>query len=895
MSLAPGSRIGPYEIVAPLGAGGMGEVYRARDAKLQRDVAIKVLPDLFAQDAERLARFEREARTLASLNHPNIAAIFGIEESKGTCALVMELVDGEDLSVAIARGPMPLADAVSIAKQLVDALEAAHESGIIHRDLKPANVKVRDNGAVKVLDFGLAKAMSSGSEDSGLPRDVANSPTLTARATQMGMILGTAAYMAPEQAKGKSVDRRADIWAFGVVLFEMLTGRRAFGGDDVSDVMASVLKTDPDWTALPADLPPSVRRLLGRCLEKVPRARLGAISDARFDLNETEPAAVAPVAPNVVVVRPSLVTRLWPAAAGIVVTAVIAALLWPASKTDVSAGITRVSVVAPPGTTIYPDSTQVVISPNGKMVAFVTGDVSKPTALWVRSLDSLAARQLDGTDGALLPFWSPDSRRIGFFTQDKLKTVAVQGGRVEPLCDIFGTGGRGATWSVSNVIVFTRDASGPLYRISANGGEATAATSLDAARKQSGHRFPVSLPDGDHFLFAALPGHGGKFDIFAGSLRDGTTTLIGSMESAPVYAEPGWLLYARQGILAAQPFDPRTLKVTGEAVSLDDEPTSILDPATSFTAGYTTSVSASGSLAYYSSASANTTATWIDASGKPTGAITLPVGIYSGLTISPDGTHAALVKSTSATESSLWLVDLTHGNAVPLSSGRGRNDSPVWSPDSSRVIFASDRDGAEDFYVKNVADASPEQPLYRSPVLFKNPTGWSRDGRWIVFTQMDPGTAQNIYLLPSSGTEPPVPFLHGPLREDDGRPSPDGHWLAYASDDTGRYELYVQSFPEPGHKQQVSQEGVVGGGWTHDGRHLLFVGSDGKTLWRADVESGPSLKVSAPVRIAALPSGIISFDAMPDGQRFLALIPEHVGPGSVTVVLNWRAALEKKR
>jgi Tol biopolymer transport system component len=868
----------------------MGEVYRARDAKLQRDVAIKVLPDAFAQDADRLVRFEREARTLAALNHPNIAAIYGIEEADGARALVMELVAGRDLSVVIAQGPMSLADTLPIARQIVDALEAAHDAGIIHRDLKPANIKVRDDGTVKVLDFGLAKAMDpTGSSDA------ANSPTLTGRATQMGMIIGTAAYMAPEQAKGRAADRRADIWAFGVVLYEMLTGRRAFAGDDVSDVLASVLKTDPDWRALPADLPPSIRRLLRRCLEKDPRRRLGAIGDARLELDEIEPAAIVVTGTTVTVKDHSITPLLWSAVAGIVLTALVAALLWPASRPETGTGLARMSVLAPPGTGLFPDSAQIAISPDGKMVAFVVGDLQSITELWVRSLDSLAARRVDGADGAILPFWSPDSRRIGFFTPDKLKTVAVTGGRVEALCGAPGSGGRGAAWSSSNVIVFARDASGPLYRISANGGEPRPATTIDAARKQSGHRFPAFLPDGDHFLFAALPGRGGKFDIFAGSLHDGTSTLVGSMESAPVFAEPGWLLYARQGVLAAQPFDVRTLKVTGEAVSLDDEPTSILDPATSFTAGHSASVSLSGSLAYFSSPSVNTTATWIDAAGKTTGTIKLPEGQYAALSISPGGTHAVFVRSTSVTESSLWLVDLTHGGAVPLSSGRGRNDSPVWSPDSTRVVFASDRDGAQDFFVKNVADASPEQPLYRSPVVFKNPDGWSSDGRWIVFTQLDPDTAQNIWLLPTSGSMLPVPYLRGPLRDDTGKPSPDGHWLAYVSDDTGRFELYVQSFPEPGHKQQISTDGVAGQWWTRDGRHLLFVNGDGKSLWRADVEPGTTLKVSAPLRIATLPPNVVAEDAMPDGQRFLALVPERAGTGSVTVVQNWRAALDKKR
>ena len=707
------------------------------------------------------------------------------------------------------------------------------------------------------------------------------------------MILGTAAYMAPEQARGKVVDRRGDIWAFGAVLFEMLSGRRAFLGDDMSDVLASVLKTDPDWSALPADLPAPIRRLLRRCLEKDPRKRLSAIGDARLELNESEPGTAAShaVTPPA---GPSVLARVWPALAGVILTAVVGAIFWPARGPAPGAEALRLSVLAPPGTSIYPDSASVAISPDGSMVAFVVGDLQSVTELWVRSLDSLVARRLEGTEGANLPFWSPDSRRIGFFTRDKLKTVAVAGGRAEALCDAPGSGGRGAAWSPSNVIVFAKDASGPLYRVSANGGEPTPVTAVDASRKQSGHRFPVFLPDGEHFLFAALPGRGGRFDIFAGSLRDGSSTLVGSMESAPVYAEPGYLLYARDGVLAAQPFDARALQVTGETVSLGDEPTSILDPAISYTAGHSTSVSSTGSLAYYSSPSNNTTATWIDAAGSITSTITLPQGRYSGVRISPDGTRAVLVRSMSVSESSLWLVDLGNGGAVQLSSGRGRNDSPVWSPDGTRVVFACDRDGPQDLFVKIIGNPSPEQPLYRSPVVFKSPDSWSSDGRWIVFNQLEPDTAQNIWLLPASGSAEPVAFLRGPLRDYLGKPSPDGRWLAYVSDDTGRFELYAESFPEGGHKRQISTEGATVPWWTRDGRRLLFVGGDGKSLWRADVQAGATLNVGAPSRIATLPANIAGIDAMPDGQRFLALIPERTGTGSVTIVQNWRAALEKR-
>jgi serine/threonine protein kinase len=884
----------------------MGEVYRARDAKLQRDVAIKVLPDAFAEDAERLARFEREARTLAALNHANIATIYGVEEAGATRALVMELVEGEDLSAQIARGPLPIATALAIARQIADALDAAHEQGIVHRDLKPANVKIRDDGTVKVLDFGLAKAMDPGypgSKDPRLQGDLANSPTLTAAAfatgyggpgTQLGMIIGTAAYMAPEQAKGKSVDRRADIWAFGVVLYEMLTGRRTFKGDDLSDVLASVLKTEPDWSALPADLPASVRRLLRRCLEKDPRARLGAISDARLELNEIEPPAAA-AAPPPAAPRPSIVARLWPAVAGVVVTAAMAALLWPSSRSDAAAGVVRLSVLPPPGADLYPDSAGVTISPDGTMVAFIVGSVIRSESqLWVRSLDSMAARRLDDGDGALLPFWSPDSRRIGFFTTDKLKTIAVSGGRAEVLCD--APGGRGAAWSPSNVIVFAPDAGGPLFRIPASGGTPAPVTALDAARKEYGHRFPTFLPDGNHFLYASLPGRNGKFDIFAGSLTDASRTLVGAMDSAPVYADPGWLLYARQNVLVAQPFDARTRQLAGEPVSLPDEPTRILDPAFSFTAGRSTSVSLAGSLAYFSTPSMNTTVAWFDAAGQSTGALNVPPGHYESAAISPDGTHAVLVRSMSPSESTLWLVDLARGGASPISSGHGRNDTPVWSPDSARVVFAADRHGPQSLFVKVVGDGSAEQPLFQSEMPFKNPTAWSPDGQWIVLTQLDPGTAQNVWLLPVAGKHDLTPLVHGPTRDNGGPISPDGHWLAYTSDVTGRFQLYVQPFPELGRPVQVSQESASASWWTRDGRQLLFLGDDLHSLWRVDVElGGAAPRTGTPKKMATLPSNVVGMDAMPDRQHFLAITPERTGISAITIVQNWRAALDKKR
>jgi serine/threonine protein kinase len=892
--LPAGTRIGPYEIVAKLGAGGMGEVYRAHDAKLNRDVAIKVLPDLFATDPERLGRLTREAQTLAALNHANIAHIYGVEGH----ALVMELVEGEDLTEHIARGPIALAEALPMARQIANALEAAHDQGIIHRDLKPANIKVKPDGTVKVLDFGLAKALT---DDSGLrTQDVSNSPTLTAAAfaqgyggpgTQLGMIIGTAAYMSPEQARGKSVDRRADIWAFGLVLYEMLTGRRAFEGQEISDVLAAVLRQDIDWTVLPAATPSSVRRLLRRCLEKDPRKRLSAIGDARLELDEMEP--VTPMSASTAVpARPSIAARLWPAIAGVVLTAAVAALLWPKPASVAVDGLSRLAILPPPGEELYPDSTGVAISPDGTMVAFIVGSVNQSISqLWVRSLDSSIARKLDDSEGALLPFWSPDSRRIGYFTSRKLKTIAVTGGRSETLAD--APNGRGATWNTDNVILFAPEATGPIFRIPATGGTPEPVTTLDTAKKEYGHRFPLFLPDGDHFLFASLPGKAGKFEISVGSLKDKSRTSVGALESSPAYADPGWLLYVRQGVLAAQAFDVNTKTLKGDPHPLEDEPTSILDPAVSFTANRAVSVSLTGALAFYSTPSMNTTATWYDASGKTAGTVDVPGGHYETATISPDGTRAIFVRSTSPSESTLWLINLARGGAIPLSTGPGRNDSPVWSPDGKRVAFASDRDGPQNFYLKTVDDATPEQLLYASDVLFKNPAYWSSDGQWMVVTQLEAGMAQDTWLMPASGKGELKPLVRGPTRDNAGPISPDGKWLAFSSDDTGRFEVYVQEFPDPGARTQVSQQGGAGEWWTRDSRQIVFAGADFRSLWRADLEPGKELHVSPPKQFATLPATTIWVDASPDRQRFLVLAPERTGIGSVTVVQHWLADLKR--
>jgi Tol biopolymer transport system component len=498
----------------------------------------------------------------------------------------------------------------------------------------------------------------------------------------------------------------------------------------------------------------------------------------------------------------------------------------------------------------------------------------------------LNARVIEGTesDNVSLPFWSPDSKRIGFSTAGKLRTVAAAGGVIQTVCTIPGNGGRGATWGPSNIIVFARNASGPLFKVSASGGEPEPITTL--AEGQQSHRFPTFLPDGDHFLYAALPSHAGKFDIFVGALSGGAPKLIGKMESSPEFVNPGYLVFSQQNVLSAQPFDLKTFTLTGDPVSLPDQPTVILDPSQSFTAGKVAKASTNGTLVYFSAPIANTEVKWFDFSGKELGTVRVPEGQYSAVSISPEGRRAIIVRSMSVTESSLWLVDLEHGGAVPFSSGGGRNDSPVWSRDGKRVVFASARDGPQNFFIKTIGDASPEQPYFQSPTMFKNPEGFSTDGKWLFFQALDRLTAQNIYLLPASGVGTPQSYIVGPQRDFLSAQSPDGRLVAYTSDETGRFEVYVDSFPVPGDRRQISSDGGLAPAWSRDGRRLLYVGGDLTSVWRADVTPGPAPTIGRPVRLGDAPQAVDgTFD--PAGERILRLVPSQTGPGAITVVQNW--------
>jgi len=751
MALASGTHVGPYEILCAIGAGGMGEVYRAHDPKLGRDVAIKVLPEAFANDAQRMARFQREAKVLASLDHPNIATIHGLEESGGIRALVMQLVEGPTLADRIKSGPIPVDEAVRIAKQITDALEYAHERGIIHRDLKPANVKVTNDDAVKVLDFGLAKALESDIASI----DISTSPTISRMATMQGVLLGTAAYMSPEQAKAKSVDRRADIWAFGCVLYEMLTGKVAFHGETVTDTLASVIKEEPDWKLLPAGTPMRVRVLLQRCLQKDPKQRLQAIGDARISLDEVLTSATdAQAVPTPA--RQASQWKLWLALgiAGLFVVATgLLAFLYFHQASAPSVQVTRFEVPLPDK---FTSSGGFALSPDGRKLAFVGRGADGQARVWVRSLDALEARPLDGTEGAYnFPFWSPDSRFIGFAAGGSLKKVDLAGGPAVTLCDGLSLV-VGGTWNHDDQIVLGTPTG--LIQVSAAGGSPSPIASGGA------QLFPSFLPDGRHFLFANAVGPANVAGI---SIRS-----VGSPQGQPpkrlladftmsVYApssnpSAGYVLFVRGagaagngGTLMAQPFDTQRLELTGEPVPIAEQV-----PNLSFSA------SATNVLVYSKGAPQGATTggargivqgqlTWFDRTGKVLGTVGDP-GSYRTLALSPDGKRVAFDRADFQNPNvrNIWLYEFARGITTRFTFDGGTDYDPVWSPDGSRIAFASSRGGQFDLYQKVASLAGEDELLYKSDDN-KVPSSWSPDGNFLLFFNPIPPVRQ--WLLPLSG------------------------------------------------------------------------------------------------------------------------------------------------
>jgi serine/threonine protein kinase len=893
-----GTRLGVYEIQSAIGAGGMGEVYRASDMALGRQVAIKILPEAFATDPERLARFEREAKTLAALNHPNIAQIYGLEKSQGTYAFIMELVEGEDLSQRIARGAIPLDEALPIAKQICEALEAAHEQGIIHRDLKPANIKITPNGVVKVLDFGLAKLTETSGSST---HDLSLSPTITSPAmmTGVGVLLGTAAYMAPEQAKGRAADKRSDIWAFGCVLYEMLTAKRAFGGDDVSDTVANVLKVEPSWEALPSGLSPTLVVYLKRCLSKDAKQRVHDIADVRLALEgafettapQTTSSSTLPEARG----RPA-----WMAATA-VVAAVIVTLAVPAVRhlretPPIPSPETRADISTPPAS----NPTSFALSPDGRLLVFAAA-ADGTSRLWLRPLRATSAEPLPETDGAIFPFWSPDSRSVAFFADRKLKRIDIDGGRPLSLAD--AASGRGGTWNADGVIVFAPTNIGPLFRVPASGGAPAAVTKLD---RQVSHRFPFFLPDGRQFLFSAgaTPETAGTDTggVYLGSLDSAETHRLMPADTVRVaYLPPGWLLWVRGGTLVARRLDLERKALTDDPITLADPVT--VDPFYAFDGSNEAgagalSVSATGVVAYRArGAAAKRQLAWFDRSGKTLGVLgAADESNLVGPGLSPDGRRVA-VQRTVQGNVDIWILDGARTSRFTFDAGS--DEMPLWSPDGSRIVFDSDRKGKSNFnglYVKAANGAGSEELLFES-AQYKSANSWSPDGRFLLYqTQRDPNNnASDLWVLPLTGDQKPFVFLGSPFDERNGQFSPDGRWVAYQSTESGRPEIYVRPFPGPGGQWQVSTSGGVQPRWRRDGRELYYIAPEGALMASPVSVNGAAFQPGVPMALfqpriwGGGTNATIrkQYDVTADGRFLINVTAADESTTPITLMINW--------
>ena len=897
MTLTPGARLGVYEVAAQIGEGGMGQVFRATDTKLKRQVAIKILPPALAADHDRLARFQREAEVLASLNHPHIAGIYGLEEGHGVSALVMELVEVEDLSQRIAASAIPIDEALPIARQVAEALEAAHEQGIVHRDLKPANVKLRGDGTVKVLDFGLAKAMEP---VAGSSPNVSKSPTVATPAmTQMGMILGTAAYMAPEQAKGRAVDKRADIWAFGVVLYEMLAGRAAFTGETVTDIIAAVVTREPDWTALPATMPASITRLLARCLEKDPKRRLRDIGDARLEIEETirDPKATPAPVSAAARVRPLAWATAGFAVAAIAVVGLAASGVWPRTRTSEARPL-RVSIVHTEGSEVGAPA----ISPDGRRVAYRARRSDGMPLLWVRDLATGEAQPLAGTEDASLPFWSPDSSDLGFFTGVSLRRVSAGGGPVRIVVDYLGTyGGAGGTWSSDGTIVFSSQFD--LLRVSANGGDVSIVTKPPT--QDWSYYWPTFLPDGRRFLFTAKlwtrTAEASDHGIYIGSLDNPKIERLVPDLSSAVYAPPGYLVFARDGTLTALPFDLAAGRVTGSPVTIGG---TVAMESQFYFAGI--SASADGTLAVrpppaltLSSPGMNAAETelrLVDRTGS--GSRVSSARLFSfAMALNPmdSGVAAAAILEPRGGTSDLWLVDLSKDTAVPLTTTRGFASYPAWSTDGKRIAYAHQPSGGQDdVYLKDVASGATT-PLIEAPRTIEHPIAWSHDHRsLLVFTNDDKGT----YVSSWSFAGRALTRVAGP-RVIDAKAffSPRDDFIAYTSQESGRPEVYVTTFPEQRQTWPLTTGGGQAIGWSRNGGEILVATLSGHVVAYPVTTEGGFSHGEPTTLVRDLGSLVVYTTALPDHSRMLIRVSPDAAQdkGEMRLLFGWQDGVRQRK
>jgi Tol biopolymer transport system component len=912
LRLVPGTSVGPYRILASLGAGGMGEVYRAEHVRLGREVAVKVLHELTSDNPESKSRFEREARVLASLNHPNIATLHGLEEVGDSTLLEMELVPGETLAERIDRGAMPPSETLPIFKQIAQALEAAHERGIIHRDLKPSNVKVTPEGRVKVLDFGLAKAFESEKQESS------SNAAMFTTTTQKGLILGTAAYMSPEHVRGKTLDRRTDIWAFGCMFYEALTGKPPFASETVSDTLAAVLREEPDWRGL-SHAPIAVQRLIKRCLKKDPTARLHDIADAGLEIED----AVAESAPLVVQmpgVEPWRVSRKRAAATAAAALATLAALValgfWIAGRTStpLPASVSRVVVPVPARQQVERGGlAPLAISPDGTRLVYVAVEREGRTQLFMRPLDRLEPTAIAGTEGGSAPFFSPDGRWVGFYASGALQRVSVEGGGALKICDTAAVWS--ATWGADDTIVFAASATpGGLWRIPIAGTTPERLTTVDAATGELQHAYPQRLPNGD-VLFGVTTDRGWHLAVL--SLESKKVRALGQPGSggagAQYVPQTGHLLYANAGGLVAVPFDLSPGRMPGSPVPLLERP----EVAPSGSAAF--AVSASGTLVYIprSSTLPSRALVLVDRTGRAT-VLSDTRAAYAHPRMSPDG-HRLAVAIESDNGSDIWIYDLDRATSTPLVSG-GVNRFPIWSPDSQQITFQSARSGGVSLYSRRVDGSGEPEALIRSandpsaalsralagllpgtmPVFTSAnphlPMAWAPDGLTLVFDERKPNAEHDIWVL-TRGSEP-SPFQMTPNDESAPAFSPDGKWLAYVSDESGRSAVWVQPFPGPGAKWLISPDGGTEPVWSRTGNELYFRRAN--QLVAVTITPGAEFRWGKPQLVFESRyetiDGARNYDVSPDGKSFVVVRSEGADdPDQFNVVLNWFAELRLRR
>jgi serine/threonine protein kinase len=885
MTLSVGTRLGPYEILFLIGAGGMGEVYRARDPRIGREVAIKILPETFSKNEERLRRFEQEARTAGVLNHPNILAVYDVGTENGAPYIVSELLEGETLRHKLRNGPLSTRKTIEYALQIARGLAAAHEKGITHRDLKPDNLFATRDGRIKILDFGLAKL----TETISTPQDDSTFPTKS----NPYVVLGTVGYMSPEQVRGLPVDSRSDIFSFGSTLYEMFTGKRAFSGATPADTASAILQKDPpDLTQANSEVLPAAERIVRHCLEKDAEHRFQSAKDVAFALeglsgvSDTDVIRIAMPRDSG---RSALRKRLWMIVAIVSALFGITALLLSKRSPAMNAQerLLQLSITAPAGTIL---SGWPVISPDGRKIIFTATDAGGRDYLWLRALDSPDSRQLPGTEDAHHPFWSPDGKWIGFFAPGKMKKLQMPDGPVQILCDVSDP--RGGTWSQDGTILFAPNAGQGFYTIPSTGGIPVVTTQLDHSRGESSHRWPIFLPNGRDYLFYIFHGTDLRSDgIYLGSLGSNTKKLIVPAGTGATYALPGYLLFQDETILMAQPFDLKQNRLSGMPIGLTNQ--LVADIGYAGTYGF----SAVSDMIACVRGDLNSRLTVIDRTGKKIREFGDP-RLYISATLSLDGkkvVSSVQAGLAAAAPADLWIIDSQSGNSSRFTFGTG-NVQPVWSPDGTKIIYSAFHTGTYNLYMKNASGGEEQVVLKTENWAF--PDDWSNDNRFLLFDEIDTKTNYDLWILPLSGSKAPYPLLNSPALESQGRFSPDGKYVSYTSDETGRPEVYVQRFPDAASgKWQISSGGAAMASWSKDGKELFYLTLDKKFMVvdvKAGFQSASSQVLFSNVPFSVVPSQTIQYVVNSDSQSFIIIKQEaDRSTASITVISNWQNFLKK--